>query len=71
MPIPRTRDSIVSTVAVGPLTAGFTDKAEVTGIAAGEVTMPNGNTYQNAVVARAKRTTVAGPSPFSGKLPCA
>ena len=61
-------DSIISTVSVGPLTAGFTDKAEVTGIAAGEVTMPNGNTYQNAVMARAKRTTVAGPSPFSGSF---
>ena len=30
--------------------------------------MPNGNTYQNAVVARAKRTTVAGPSPFTGSF---
>ena len=63
-------DSISSTATVGvvPISAGFTDKAEVTGIAAGEVTMPNGNTYQNAIMARAKRTTVAGPSPFSGSF---
>ena len=63
-------DSISSTATVGvvPISAGFTDKAEVTGIAAGQVTMPNGNTYQNAVVARAKRTQVAGPSPTGSFL---
>ena len=63
-------DSISSTATVGvvPISAGFTDKAEVTGIATGEVTMPNGNTYQNAVVARAKRTQVTGPSPTGNFL---
>ena len=63
-------DSISSTATVGvvPISAGFTDKAEVTGVAAGEVTMPNGNNYQNAIVARAKRTQVAGPSPTGSFL---
>ena len=63
-------DSITSTATVGvvPISAGFTDKADVTGLAAGEVTMPNGHTYQNAVVARAKRTQIAGPSPTGSFL---
>ena len=61
-------DSIASTLVWNGLTANVTDKAEVQGIASGAVTMPDGVSYQNAVVLSTKRTTVTGPSPFGTYL---
>ena len=61
-------DSISSTLVWNSLTANVTEKAEVEGIASGNVTMPDGVTYQNAVVLSTIRTTVTGPSPFGTYL---
>ena len=61
-------DSMASTLVWNSLTANVTEKAEVEGIASGNVTMPDGVTYQNAVVLSTIRTTVTGPSPFGTYL---
>lgn len=61
-------DSIESSVEWMGLTADATDKMEVTGIASGSVTMPDGTTYENAVLLSTKRTTVYGPSPLDTYL---
>ena len=61
-------DSIASTLVWNSLTANVTEKAEVEGISSGNVTMPDGVTYQNAVVLSTIRTTVTGPSPFGTYL---
>lgn len=61
-------DSIASTLVWNGITANVTEKAEVQGIASGTVTMPDGKTYQNAVVLSTIRTTVTGPSPFGTYL---
>ena len=61
-------DSMASTLVWNTLTANVTEKAEVEGIANGSVTMPDGTTYQNAVVLSTVRTTVTGPSPFGTYL---
>lgn len=61
-------DSIESTVLWMGLTADATDKMEVNGVASGSVTMPDGTTYENAVLLSTKRTTVYGPSPFDTYL---
>ena len=59
---------MASTLVWNSLTANVTEKAEVKGIASGNVTMPDGVTYQNAVVLNTIRTTVTGPSPFGTYL---
>ena len=59
---------MASTLVWNSLTANVTEKAEVEGIASGNVTMPDGVTYQNAVVLSTIRTTVTGPSPFGTYL---
>tara|TARA_B100000900_G_scaffold219729_2_gene186253 strand:- start:280 stop:1242 length:963 start_codon:yes stop_codon:yes gene_type:complete len=61
-------DSMASTLVWNTLTANVTEKAEVKGVASGNVTMPDGVTYQNAVVLSSIRTTVTGPSPFGTYL---
>lgn len=61
-------DSMASTLVWNSLTANVTEKAEVEGIASGNVTMPDGITYQNAVILSTIRTTVTGPSPFGTYL---
>jgi hypothetical protein len=61
-------DSMASTLVWNTLTANVTEKAEVEGVANGNVTMPDGVTYQNAVVLSTIRTTVTGPSPFGTYL---
>ena len=61
-------DSIVSPLVWNGLSTSVTDKAEVEGVAVGTVTMPDGVTYQDAVVLSTKRTTVTGPSPFGTYL---
>jgi len=61
-------DSMASTLVWNTLTANVTEKAEVEGIAHGNVTMPDGTTYQNSVVLSTIRTTVTGPSPFGTYL---
>lgn len=61
-------DSMASTLVWNTLTANVTEKAEVEGVASGNVTMPDGVTYQNAVVLSTIRTTVTGPSPFGTYL---
>jgi len=61
-------DSMASTLVWNSITANVTEKAEVEGIASGNVTMPDGKTYQNAVVLSTIRTTVTGPSPFGTYL---
>lgn len=61
-------DSMASTLVWNTLTANVTEKAEVEGIAHGNVTMPDGVTYQDAVVLSTIRTTVTGPSPFGTYL---
>lgn len=61
-------DSMASTLVWNTLTANVTEKAEVEGIASGNVTMPDGVTYQNAVVLSTIRTTITGPSPFGTYL---
>ena len=59
---------MASTLVWNSLTANVTEKAEVEGIASGNVTMPDGVTYQNAVILSTIRTTVTGPSPFGTYL---
>ena len=59
---------MASTLVWNSLTANVTEKAEVKRIASGNVTMPDGVTYQNAVVLSTIRTTVTGPSPFGTYL---
>ena len=61
-------DSMASTLVWNSLTANVTEKAEVEGIASGNVTMPDGITYQNAVILSTIKTTVTGPSPFGTYL---
>ncbi|NDG47108.1 MAG: T9SS C-terminal target domain-containing protein [Flavobacteriia bacterium] len=61
-------DSMASTLVWNTLTANVTEKVEVEGVANGNVTMPDGVTYQNAVVLSTIRTTVTGPSPFGTYL---
>ena len=61
-------DSITSSLVWNSLTANVTEKAEVEGIASGAVTMPDGKTYQDAVVLSSIRTTVTGPSPLGTYL---
>lgn len=61
-------DSMASTLVWNSLTANVTEKAEAEGIASGNVTMPDGITYQNAVILSTIRTTVTGPSPFGTYL---
>ncbi|MDA8571646.1 hypothetical protein N9K91_07110, partial [Schleiferiaceae bacterium] len=57
-------DSMASTLVWNSLTANVTEKAEVKGIVSGNVTIPDGVTYQNAVVL----STITGPSPFGTYL---
>ena len=59
-------DSIRSTVLWNGLTAPLTEKIEVLGIATGSVIMPDGNSYQDAVLLATKKTTVNGPDPLFG-----
>jgi hypothetical protein len=61
-------DSISSPVTWNGISTNITDKAEVEGVAFGAVTMPDGITYQDAVVLSTKRTSVTGPSPFGTYL---
>ena len=59
-------DSIISTVLWNGLTAPLTEKIEVLGIATGTIIMPDGNSYQDAVLLSTKKTTVNGPDPIFG-----
>ena len=59
-------DSIISTVLWNSLTAPLTEKIEVLGIATGTIIMPDGNSYQDAVLLSTKKTTVNGPDPIFG-----
>ena len=61
-------DSIASTLVWNGLTANVTDKVEVQGIESGNITMPDGNSYQNAIMLSTTRTTVTGPSPVGTYL---
>ena len=61
-------DSIASTLVWNGFTANVTEKAEVQGISTGNVTMPDGNNYQNATMLSTIRTTVTGPSPLGTYL---
>ena len=61
-------DSITSTLVWNGITANVTEKAEVQGIANGNITMPDGNSYQDAIMLSTVRTTVTGPSPLGTYL---
>ena len=60
-------DSITSSVTWNGFNAPFKDKVEISGISSGTVTMPNGNSYENAVLVSAKRTSTTGPDPLFGQ----
>ncbi len=59
-------DSVSSTVVWNGITAPLTEKIEVLGIATGSIIMPDGNSYQDAVLLATKKTTVNGPDPLFG-----
>lgn len=61
-------DSIASTLVWNGLTANVTDKVEVQGVESGNIIMPDGNSYQNAIMLSTIRTTVTGPSPIGTYL---